>query len=215
MFMSDALTIHCLVNGSLEENAYFIYLPQSSEGILIDPGADAEKLDAAIQATGVRPALLLATHGHFDHIGKVHFFQEKYQARFLMHRHDEEMLEALPDTYAMYGLGNTTIPKVDQFLEGGEKIQCGRLELQAIHTPGHSRGGLCFFHEESLNLFSGDTLFRLSVGRSVFPGGSAQALTDSIRKKLFTLPLPTRVYPGHGPATTLGEEKLNNPFLQP
>src|SRR5690606_16257039 len=133
--------------------------------------------------------LILATHGHFDHIGQVHFLMQRYGASFAMHAGDKELLDALPDNYAFYGMGDTQVPQVNIWVEDGQPLTAAGVALKAIHTPGHSPGGLCFYHEASGNLFSGDTLFKMSVGRSDFPGGDHQALLTGIKEKLFSLPL--------------------------
>lgn len=213
MLMSKSLTVHRLLNGSLEENAYFIHLEDGKEGVLIDPGSEAEKLDEAIQASGAVPVMVIATHGHFDHIGQVHYFQKKYQAKFIMHQADKNLLDALPDTYAMYGLGDAVEPVPDRYIQDEETITVAGFKLRIIPTPGHSPGGLCLYHADSGQLFSGDTLFRRGIGRSDFPGGSHEKLVASIKEKLFILPGETRVYPGHGDATSLTEEQQSNPYL--
>ena len=212
--MSKNLQIQTLVNGSLEENAYIIYIEPAKGGILIDPGAEGERLSKQLDELGIEPQLIAATHGHFDHIGQVHYFQKKYGCRFVMHAGDQDLLEALPDNYAFYGMGDTQVPSVDQYLEDGQMIEAAGVSLQVLHTPGHSLGGLCFYHAQSKTLLSGDTLFKMSVGRSDFPGGDHQALIKSIKEKLLSLPEDTRVYPGHGPSTSIAEEKNGNPHLK-
>jgi glyoxylase-like metal-dependent hydrolase (beta-lactamase superfamily II) len=128
-----------------------------------------------------------------------------------MHPGDSDQLEALEDAYAYYGLGNTTKPLIDRPLKDGDQVEAGGLKLEVLHTPGHSEGSLCFYHPGSL--FSGDTLFRRSVGRYDFPGGSREKLVRSIQTRLYALPGTTVVYPGHGEETTLQEEMKENPFV--
>ena len=204
-----------LLNGPLEENCYFLSAPGAAEGVLVDPGSSAPELMRALQDAGKRPAYLLATHAHFDHVGAVHALAQAYGAPFACSKADAEVLDALEDSYAFYGMGTTKTPRVDRWLEGGELLQVGGLELEVLATPGHSPGSLCFFHRPSLTLFSGDTLFHLSIGRSDLPGGDPAALEASIRGQLYGLPVQTKVYPGHGPATDIGRERAQNPFVRP
>ncbi len=212
--MENLLTVHTLLNGPFEENCYLVHLPGSREGILVDPGSSPKELKEGIAGTGVKPVLILATHGHQDHVGAVQEMKDAFSAPFHCHRDEEELLEGLEDSYAFYGMGSTRRPKVDRYLADGEQVEAAGLKLAVLHTPGHSRGSLCFLHRGSATLFSGDTLFRRSIGRSDFPGGSAEAILNSIRGKLFTLPEDTRVLPGHGGETSIGAEKRENPFVK-
>lgn len=207
--------IHTLVNGSLEQNCYFIHVEGASEGILIDPGSSPEDLRRGLDKIPARPALMIATHGHFDHIGAVQDLAEAYHCPFGMSRLDEGLLDTLADTSAFYGLGDARRPTVDLWLEPSLLEKAG-IHLRVLATPGHTPGGLCFWHEASRSLFSGDTLFAGSIGRSDFEGSSHEQLIASIRRELFVLQDPDtiKVYPGHGESTTLGKEKRHNPFLQ-
>jgi hydroxyacylglutathione hydrolase len=212
--MSNKPQILTLTNGSLAENCYFFHLPGNGEGVLVDPGAEFDKLDSAVSQSGAKPVLALATHGHFDHVGQVAAFQKKYGTSLAMHPADKEQLDGLVDTYMFYGLGNTSVPSLEQELADGQELEVAGMKLEILHTPGHSPGGVCAYHRESGTLFSGDTLFKSSIGRSDLPGGSADKLEASIREKLYVLPDDTRVLPGHGPETTIGFEKANNPFVR-
>jgi hydroxyacylglutathione hydrolase len=205
-----------LVNGALEENCYFLHAEGRNEGVLIDPGSSPEQLRRGLDQAGLRPVLLLATHGHFDHIGAAQDLAEAYRSPFAMSRLDEALLDTLVDTSAFYGLGETRRPRVDLWLDPATKLDRAGLSIKILATPGHTPGGLCFWHAESRSLFSGDSLFAGSVGRSDFDGSSHAQLIASIRRELLSLPDPDgiRVYPGHGEATTLGEEMRHNPFLQ-
>ncbi len=208
------LKIHTLVNGPIQENAYVLHLEGQVEAVVVDPGDEAGRLAEAIKALGLKPVLLLATHGHFDHVGAVDGLAKVFGAPFAMHAADKFLLERLEDTAAFYGQQPTKEPQVGQALKGGETLKVAGLELKVIATPGHTPGGLCFFHAESGSLFSGDTLFEGSVGRSDTEGGSHEVLIQSIHRQLLTLPDATRVYPGHGDATTIGDERKQNPHLQ-
>lgn len=208
------LKIHRLVNGPIQENAYVLHLEGQHEAVIIDAGDEAGRLAEAIKALGLKPVQLLATHGHFDHVGAVDGLAKAFGAPFAMHTADKFLLEQLEDTAAFYGLQPTKEPQVGQALQGGETLKVAGLELKVLATPGHTPGGLCYYHAASGSLFSGDTLFEGSVGRSDTEGGSHEVLIQSIHRQLLTLPDATRVYPGHGDATTIGDERKQNPHLQ-
>jgi hydroxyacylglutathione hydrolase len=209
-----AVQVETFVNGSLEENCYLIYDPARAEAVVIDPGSEAERLCQWLDQRKLKPVLVLATHGHFDHVGGVHLLQERYHALFGLARADAELLDVLEDSYSFYGLGSTKKPSVDRWLLAGEVLQAAGLDLHVLGTPGHTLGGLCFYHPGSASLFSGDTLFAGSVGRSDFEGGDHGQLIGSIQAELMGLPDQTRVFPGHGEASTIGQERAQNRFLQ-
>jgi glyoxylase-like metal-dependent hydrolase (beta-lactamase superfamily II) len=206
--------VHTLVNGPLEQNCYALHVQGRGDCILVDPGSSAEELRAALQARGLKPALILATHGHYDHVGAVAALAAWSGAPFAMAKADEPQLDALEDTFAFYGMGATKRPTVQRWLAHGEQVQAAGLSLRVLATPGHTPGGLCFWHAESGNLFTGDTLFAGSVGRSDMEGGDAGALIAGIKRQLFPLPESAAVLPGHGEASSLGAEKRHNRFLQ-
>lgn len=208
------LKVRTLLNGPIEENCYLLNIEGKSEAWVIDPGSSAPQLKKSIDEAGLKPVLILATHGHFDHVGAVWALCEAYGAPFACHAADFPVLDALEDSYMMYGMGKTKRPVVSREIHDGEIIELGGLSLKALHTPGHTPGGLCFFHQESQSLFSGDTLFYRSVGRSDFEGGDQALLFKSIKEKLFSLPDATTVYPGHGQPTLIGKEKSENPFVR-
>jgi hydroxyacylglutathione hydrolase len=208
------LIVHSLVNGELEENCYLLQAPGRADCVVVDPGSSGAALVQACRDKGLSPALLLATHGHYDHVGAVHALQQAFGAPFAMHTEDAGLLDALEDTFAFYGWGPTQKPAVQRWLKGGEVLEAAGLSLDVLATPGHTPGGLCFYHAPSGTLFSGDTLFAGSVGRSDMEGGDGRALIAGIKAKLLTLPAETRVYPGHGPASTVGREAAGNRFLR-
>ncbi|MGH7443136.1 MAG: MBL fold metallo-hydrolase [bacterium] len=206
--------VHTYLNGPLEQNCYYLRAEGAEDGILVDPGSNPDLL---LQKLGAwKPALMVATHGHFDHIGAVAALADRYGCPFAMARKDEALLESLEDSFEFYGMGHTRKPDVSFWLEAGKPVHAAGLTLKVLETPGHTPGGLCFFHAVSNSLFSGDTLFAGSIGRSDFEGSSHTQLIASIRRELFSLPELDliRVYPGHGEASTLGEELRSNPFLQ-
>lgn len=197
--------------GPLMVNCYILGCEKTREGLVFDPGGDPEKILAIVAEHDLKILNIVNTHGHFDHVGGNLALMEALGAGLLIHELDMPMLGRADDTALKYGLRAVNSPPPTGFLRDGESIACGSCRFEVLHTPGHTLGG-CSLHGEGV-VFTGDTLFAESVGRTDFPGGSAEALGRSIREKLFTLPDETIVYPGHGPATTIGHEKLYNPYL--
>lgn len=208
------LKIHSFLNGPIQENAYLLFEEGEKEAVLIDPGDEPARLEKEIRALGVQVKLVLATHGHFDHVGAVHALTQAFGASFAMQPADDFLLESLEDTAAFYGQGATKRPRVDLGLKGGESVGVAGVSLKVLATPGHTPGGLCYYHAASGSLFSGDTLFEGTIGRSDTEGGSHQQLVASIHRELLTLPDATKVYPGHGDPTSIGAERRQNPHLQ-
>jgi glyoxylase-like metal-dependent hydrolase (beta-lactamase superfamily II) len=209
-----AFQVHTLVNGPLEQNCYALQVQGRNDCVLIDPGSSAPQLQAQLQRLGLQPALILATHGHYDHVGAVDALAAWSGAPFAMAQADEAWLDSLEDIFAFNGMGPTRKPTVQRRLQPGELLEAAGLTLRVLGTPGHTRGGLSFWHEASGSLFSGDTLFAGSVGRSDMDGGDHATLIASIRREYFPLPDAATVYPGHGEASSLGAEKRGNRFLQ-
>lgn len=198
--------------GPLSCNAYLIGCPRTHRGIIIDPGDEAELLLDRARALGLTIEALVHTHTHLDHVGATRRVSEELGAPVMIHKDDLRLYQLLPDQRRMFGLPPGEAPRaVDRFLEHGEEIRVGDLGLSVIHTPGHTLGSICISMGD--RLFSGDTLFRGSVGRTDLGGTSLDGLVGSIRDRLYPLGDETRVLPGHGPATTLGAEKRTNPFL--
>jgi hydroxyacylglutathione hydrolase len=213
MIKSAMLTLHNWPVGPLQENTYFLYASGAQEGILIDPGDEAGRLETLIRATGVKPALILATHGHFDHVGAIHALAKAFGAKVGLNPADQPLMEELEDTAAFYGMQPTKAPAVDLALADGQHLEAGGLILKVLATPGHTLGSVCFYHAPTGHLFSGDTLFQGSVGRSDTGGGNHEQLLQSIARQLLPLPGATLVFPGHGDSTTLDIEKKTNRFL--
>jgi glyoxylase-like metal-dependent hydrolase (beta-lactamase superfamily II) len=199
--------------GMLQCNCTLLVDEESREAIVIDPGDEAERILAELSAAKVRPVALLHTHAHFDHVGGTRAVAEATGAPIRLHPADTPLYEALPDQAAHFGLPAGAPKALDAPLADQEVIRFGRFAVKAIHTPGHTPGSTCFLLEgEAPRLFSGDTLFRRSIGRTDLWGGDTAAILASIRQKLFRLPGDLPVVCGHGPGTTIGEEKRLNPF---
>lgn len=200
-----------IVVGPLETNCYLVYCSKSLEAVIIDPGAEAEKLFPIIHELGLRLKAILNTHGHIDHVGANRDFKEKFGLPIYLHPADQALLQRSQQLELSLLLGAKEPPAPDVNLADGDLIEFGHISLRVIHTPGHTPGSVSFLGDNYL--FSGDTLFCGGVGRTDLPGGSWRDLERSIREKILTLPDETVVLPGHGPATTVGEEKRSNPFI--
>ena len=200
-----------LVVGALETNCYLVYCPLTKECAVVDPGAEAEEILRLIAAKGVKPVVILNTHGHVDHVGANRDLKEKFDVPLCIHSADKPMLEKSQHSELALFLEAKDSPSPDRLLKEGDKIKIGKSFLEVIHTPGHSPGSLSFFGDGFL--LSGDTLFSGGVGRTDFPGGSWKELENSIKNKILVLPNETIILPGHGPSTTVGQEKSSNPFL--
>lgn len=200
------------VVGLLDCNCYIVGDPETKQAIVIDPGDDADALAASIAEKGLTVTAIVATHAHFDHILAAERLREITGAPFYLHDADKPVLAWLQES-GRYFLGRELgpPPDVDNIAREGDRLVAGGTELEIVHTPGHSPGSISLVGDDIL--FSGDTLFAGSIGRTDLPGGDSQALVDAVRGKLFTLDDDVPVYPGHGPATTIGHERLTNPFV--
>lgn len=207
------MTFDVVVVGPLGVNCCLLGCESTGQGIVVDPGGDVELILAAIQRRGLTVVSIVNTHGHFDHVGGNRLLQEATGAELLIHQADAPMLERVSAVAGMYGLQAENSPAPNRFLEDGMTIPFGIHQLRVIHTPGHTPGGCCLYLEAEQTLISGDTLFADGVGRTDLPGGSHEQLVASIRNRLFLLPDQVRVWPGHGPDTTIGHERHHNPYL--
>jgi len=206
------LELQKCILGPVYTNCYLLKNKETGELIIVDPADCPEKIEMKISRMNGKPVAILLTHGHFDHILAAQAVKEKYNIPIYACRQEEEMLrEPSINMTVHYGQGCSIVP--DVFLEDLDVIRLAGFSVQMIHTPGHTPGGCCYYMEQEGVLFSGDTLFQTSVGRSDFPGGSASALVRSVKEKLLVLPEETHVYPGHMEETTIGYEKLHNPFI--
>ncbi len=206
------MDIETIVVGPLEVNCYLVYESDGTDAIVIDPGDDVDLILNAADNLGVNVKQIINTHGHFDHIGGNRKLKEKTGASISIHKDDLELLRNAGDSAVRFGLTVDSSPEPDELLNDGQIIEEGKMKFKVIHTPGHSPGGISLLSQQVL--FTGDTLFAGSIGRTDLPGGSYKQLIESIKSKLFRLDGTCMVYPGHGAASTIENEKNNNPFLQ-
>ena len=196
----------------LATNCYLAFDGETKDGIVIDPGGDADRIEKAIDAKGVNVVAIINTHGHWDHIGANGEIKAKTGAPVYIHTADAAYLtDPALNISGMVGVRGAGAA-ADGLLNEGDTVRFGRCSLRVIHTPGHTPGGVSLYGEGAL--FSGDTLFFRSIGRSDLPGGDYQALIRSVREKLFVLDDDTVVYTGHGIPTRIGDEKSGNPFVR-
>ncbi len=204
--------VACITVGIFQENCYLYACPVTHEAVIIDPGDEAPRILSQIEEWGFIPKYILNTHGHIDHICAIDEVSAAYPVPFAIHAADVYMLND-ERTAHMYGRQAPLVRREpDMLLKEGDHISFGTLALDVLETPGHTRGGVCFVSEPYC-VFSGDTLFQRSIGRTDFEGGDYEQLVTSIRAKLYTLDEDLVVFPGHGEPTTIGEEKYENPFV--
>jgi hydroxyacylglutathione hydrolase len=203
------LIVKRLVVGGWKANCYIVGSETTKQGLIIDPGDDEKDILSAVKECGLEIKVLAATHGHIDHIGAIGCLKKAFNASVLIHRADAAALQG--DGRFFWGRTFGPLMHADRLLEEDDKITIADLKFKVINTPGHTYGGICLYGEGAL--FSGDTLFRHSIGSSGIGTGTRIQLMNSIYDKLMTLPLETIVYPGHGSPTTIEEEKTRNPYL--
>jgi len=201
----------CIV-GSVFTNCYFLKNKETEEMLIVDPGDNADRIEQKVLEMQGRPVAILLTHGHFDHIMAVKEVKEKYQIPVYACMQEEVMLaEPTINMTAVYGSACSIKP--DVLLDDGQIFEAAGFSIQMFHTPGHTKGSCCYYIKDEGVLFSGDTLFCGSVGRTDFPGGSSAEIVRSLHKLVDTLPEDTEVFPGHDASTTIGYEKRYNPFV--
>ena len=209
---SSRLQVEQLVVGPLFSNCYIVWDDSVKQGVIIDPGEDAQTILERIKELGIEIKYILATHGHFDHVGAVAPLKRELKVEFLAHKDDFFFIEDGENAARRWGFMIEQPPKPDRFIEEGDTIEVGAFELEVLHTPGHSPGGVSFLYTGIV--FCGDTLFQGNIGRTDFRMSSFEELAKSIKTRLYTLPDDTVVYTGHGPPTTIGAEKKFNPFVK-
>jgi hydroxyacylglutathione hydrolase len=200
-----------LIVGPLQVNCFILADDKTKEAVVIDPGDDAQDILKVIRDRGLRVRYIVNTHAHFDHVGANKAVKDATGAELMLHEADAPLLAVAASQSRSFGMGPVSSPPPDRLLKHGDKITAGEVSLTVLHTPGHTPGGISLAEEGMV--FTGDALFAGSIGRTDFPGGDLMSLIGSIKKYLLTLPDDTKVFSGHGPASTIGEERRENPFL--
>ena len=200
-----------LTVGMYGANCYIVGSEQTNEAAIIDPGAEFNKIENKIKSLGLTPKIVILTHYHGDHIGAVEEFVEKYATKVYIHKEDAEALKDSAMNLSKTMFGKDMSIKADVELEDGDEIKLGELTFEIIHTPGHTKGGICI--KVGNIMMTGDTLFNNSIGRTDFPGGSFEEIIASIKNKILKYDDETIIYPGHMSPSTIKREKQSNPFL--
>ncbi|MBS1765372.1 MAG: MBL fold metallo-hydrolase [Bacteroidetes bacterium] len=199
-----------------DENTYVVY-DNTNECIIIDPGCympeEKEALLSFIKDQQLKPVMLVNTHCHVDHIFGNKLIYDTFGLKPVFHRNELVLLEAAGEYSKQWGIFPEPSPTAEKYIDEGDIISFGNTSFELLFTPGHSPGSLCLYHAAEKIIISGDVLFQMSIGRYDLPGGNEQTLLESIRTKLLVLPADVKVMPGHGPTTTIGFEKMYNPFL--
>ena len=210
------MKIACLTFNPIQENTYLLW-DDTSECVVIDAGNSSPREDAAlddfIARHGLKPVLAANTHGHFDHTLGVEHLKQHYGISFALSSKDRFLVDNAATSGSVFGVRIGAMPSTDIDLEQQQEIRFGQTRLQILRTPGHTPGHVAFYEPESKSLFTGDTLFRESIGRTDLPGGDYSWIMRSILDVIVPLGEEVRVYPGHGPETTIGHELLYNPFI--
>jgi len=200
-----------LIVGPLQVNCFILADEKTREAVVIDPGDDAQEILKIIRNKDLKVKYLVNTHGHFDHVGANKALKEATGAELLIHEADAPLMASAPMQSRAFGMNSVASPQADRHLKHGDVINAGEISLKVLHTPGHSSGGISLLEQGMV--FTGDSLFAGSIGRTDLPGGDLMTLLRSIKTNLMTLPDDTKVFCGHGPASTIGEERRENPFL--
>lgn len=206
------MKVERFLTGILSTNCYVAWNEETKEAVIVDPAAYPKKMAEFLREEGLKPQAVLLTHGHFDHIMGLDAFLAEYPVPVYVHEAEKELI-ADPKTNLSLTYTNGYVFEGAIYVTDGQKIEAAGVTFEVLFTPGHTLGGCCYYAESENILFSGDTLFRCSIGRSDLPTGDEAALIRSIKEKLLVLPEHTVVYPGHMAATTIQTEKTANPFL--
>lgn len=215
MSPSESLETRVFTSPGFGQNAFLVRERGSQDAVAIDPGGEASAMADALEADGLRLEGVLLTHAHLDHVEGVAEIVRRTGAPVYLHPDDHALYHAAADQAAMFGMRVEPPPPVDRVLVPGQTLELAGCSFEVRFTPGHSPGHVIFYVEEAGVAFVGDVVFQGSIGRSDLPGGDLEQLMHSIREQVLTLPDETVLYPGHGPATTVAQERVGNPFLVP
>jgi len=204
------LELHCIVNGLFQENTWLVG-DGAGAGMIVDPGYEIDRVVAFAEEAGIPIDQIVCTHGHIDHAAGVSELKERTGAPFSIHAADVPMLDLLPESAARFGLEPPAIPTVDRELADGDEIVVGSLTFRVIHTPGHTPGGVCLACGD--DILTGDSLFAGGIGRVDLPGGSWAVYQRTLRDVILSWPDSWTIHPGHGPDSTVGAERVMNPYL--
>ena len=200
-----------LVVGPLQVNCFILADEKTLDAVVIDPGDDAEDILKIIRDKRLKVRYVVDTHAHFDHVGANKAIKDATGALLLLHEADAAALASVSKQSSAFGMVTVSSPPADKYVKHGDVITAGEVALKVLHTPGHTPGGISLLEQGMV--FTGDALFAGSIGRTDFPGGDLTTLLRSIKTNLMTLPDDTKVFSGHGPASTIGDERRDNPFL--
>lgn len=210
--MTEQTEVLRYIVGPVCTNCYLLVNHKTGELLVVDPGDQAQLIEKQIEKTGAKPVAILLTHGHFDHAGAAEELADKYQIFIYAHEAERETLED-PGLNLCGMIGEHKVYHADIFVKDEEVLNLAGFSIRVFFTPGHTIGGCCYYIADEKILFSGDTLFQESVGRTDFPRGSASDLIRAIREKLMPLPDDVTVYTGHDESTLIGYERMHNPYL--
>lgn len=209
-----ATNCYAVFDGGAKTPGGYVDDDQLKEAVIIDPAADAACIEAMIARYKLRPVAVLLTHGHFDHLSAADAVRRRYGIKVYAGNEERSVMNSSSSNLSLPFTGEGMTLEADEYFKPGEELDFAGFRIGTIPVPGHTIGSVCYYFEEQKVLFSGDTLFAGSVGRSDFPTGNAGQLIRAIKSELMSLPDDVKVYPGHGESTTIGCERVNNPFIQ-
>jgi len=207
------LVFDSLETGPIMTNCYILGDSDSKQAFVVDPGGHVGAIRSALDRHGLECKTIINTHAHFDHVGGNAELKKATSAELLIHPAEAELLPVLSHQGQMFGITLEDSPPADRTIEEGDLVELDGIKLEVLHTPGHSPGSICLVVAGEGMILVGDLVFQGSIGRTDFPGGSMQTLVENVKTKIFKHPDDTKLYPGHGPATSVGVEKRSNPFL--